>query len=110
MVVAGEAQIVYGTVAQVVEGKISQFYLLYSTAPLEFVIPCKIFDRLSLAQEYPVSVKSTGQIDEHFPNPRMNWDAALETSLGICASQPDEVPFKIYLIPGQLENFPLAHT
>ena len=30
MVVAGEAKIVYGTVAQVVEGKISQFYLLQS--------------------------------------------------------------------------------
>ena len=60
MVVTGEAQIVYGTVAQVVEGKISQFYLLHSTAPLEFVIPCKIIDRLSLAQEYSVGVKSTG--------------------------------------------------
>ena len=52
MVVAGEAQIVYGAVAQVVEGKVSQFCLLHSTAPLEFVIPCKIIDRLSLAQEY----------------------------------------------------------
>ncbi len=110
VVVAGEAQIVYGAVAQVVEGKVSQFCLLHSTAPLEFVIPCKIIDRLSPAQEYSVGVKSTGQIDEHFPNPRMNRDAALETSLGICASQPDEVPFKIYLIPGQLENFPLPHT
>ena len=50
MVVAGEAQIVYGTVTQVVEGKISQFYLLHSTAPLEFVIPCKIIDRLTIAQ------------------------------------------------------------
>ena len=29
MVVAGEAQIVYGTVTQVVEGKVSQFYLLH---------------------------------------------------------------------------------
>ena len=106
----GEAQIVYGTVAQVLEGKVTQSCLLYSTAPLEFVIPCKIFDRLSLVQEYPVSVKSTGQIDEHFPNPRMNRDAALETSLGICARQPYEVPFKINLIPGQLENFPLAHA
>ena len=110
MVVAGQAQIVYGTVAQVVEGKVTQFYLLHSTAPLEFVIPCKIIDRLSLAQEYSVSVKSTGQIDEHFPNPRMNRDASLETSLGICARQPYEVRFKIDLIPGQLENFPLAHT
>ena len=73
-------------------------------------IPCKIIDRLSLAQEYSVGVKSTGQIDEHFPNPRMNRYAALETSLGICASQTYEVPFKIDLIPGQLENFPLAHT
>ena len=52
VVVAGEAQIVYGAVAQVVEGKVSQFCLLHSTAPLEFVIPCKILDRLSLAQEY----------------------------------------------------------
>ena len=110
MVVAGEAQIVYGTVAQVVEGKVSQFYLLHSTAPLEFVIPCKIIDRLPSAQENSVSMKSTGQIDEHFPNPRMNRYAALETSLGICASQPYEVPFKIDLIPGQLENFPLAHA
>ena len=58
MVVAREAQVVDGTVAQVVEGKISQFYLLHSTAPLEFVIPCKIIDRLSLAQEYSVRVKS----------------------------------------------------
>ena len=56
MVVTGEAQIDYGTVAQVVEGKISQFYLLHSTASLEFVIPCKIIDRLSLAQEYSVLV------------------------------------------------------
>ena len=31
MVVAGEAKIVYGTVAQVVEGKVSQFCLLHST-------------------------------------------------------------------------------
>ena len=60
MVVAGDAQVVDGTVAQVVKGKISQFYLLHSTAPLEFVIPCKIIDRLSLAQEYSVGVKSTG--------------------------------------------------
>jgi len=67
VVVAGEAQIVYGAVAQVVEGKVSQFCLLHSTAPLEFVIPCKIIDRLSPAQEYSVGVKSTGQIDEHFP-------------------------------------------
>ena len=51
VVVAGEAQIVYGAVAQVVEGKVSQFCLLHSTAPLEFVIPCKILDRLSLAQK-----------------------------------------------------------
>ena len=58
MVVAGEAKIVYGTVAQVLEGKVPQFYLLHSTAPLEFVIPCKIIDRLSLAQEYLVRVKS----------------------------------------------------
>jgi hypothetical protein len=65
VVVFAEAQIVYGTVAQVLEGKVTQFYLLHSTAPLELVIPCKIIDRLSLAQEYPVSVKSTGQIDEH---------------------------------------------
>ena len=34
MVVAGEAQIVYGTVAQVVEGKVPQSWILYSTAPL----------------------------------------------------------------------------
>ena len=60
MVVAGEAKIVYGTVAQVVEGKVTQSCLLHSTAPLEFVIPCKIIDRLSLAQEYSVGVKSTG--------------------------------------------------
>ena len=40
VVVAGDAQIVYGTVAQVLEGKISQSHLLHSTAPLEFVIPC----------------------------------------------------------------------
>ena len=78
VVVAGEAQIVYAAVVQVLEGKISQFCLLHSTAPLEFVIPCKIIDRLYLAQEYSVGVKSTGQIDEHFSNPRMNWDAALE--------------------------------
>ena len=77
VVVSAEAQIVYGTVAQVVEGKVSQFCLLHSTAPLEFVIPCKIIDRLSLAQEYSVGVKSTGQIDEHFPNPRMNRYATL---------------------------------
>ena len=51
-VFAGEAKIVYGTVAQVLEGKISQFYLLHGTAPLESVIPCKIIDGLSLAQEY----------------------------------------------------------
>jgi hypothetical protein len=88
VVVAEEAQIVYGAVTQVLEGKISQFRLLHSTAPLEFVVPCKIIDRLSLAQEYSVGVKSTGQIDEHFSSPRMNRDAALETSLGICASQP----------------------
>ena len=110
MVVAGEAQIVYGAVAQVVEGKVSQFCLLHSTAPLEFVIPCKIIDGLSIAQEYSVGVKSTGQIDEHFPHPRVNRYAALWTILGICARQPYEVPFKIDLIPGQLENFPLAHT
>ena len=110
VVVAGEAQIVYGAVAQVVEGKVSQFCLLHSTAPLEFVIPCKILDRPPPAQKNSVGVKSTGQIVKHFPNPRMNRDSALETSLGICASQPYEVPFKIDLIPGQLENFPLAHT
>ena len=40
-------------------------------------IPCKIIDRLSLAQEYSVGVKSTGQIEEHFPNPRVNRYAAL---------------------------------
>ena len=51
VVVAGEAQIVYGAVAQVVEGKVTQSCLLHSTAPLEFVIPCKILDRLSLAQK-----------------------------------------------------------
>ena len=39
MVVAGEAQIVDGTVAQVLEGKVSQSCLLHGTAPLEFVIP-----------------------------------------------------------------------
>ena len=37
VVVAGEAQIVYGTVAQVVEGKVTQSCLLYSTAPLLFL-------------------------------------------------------------------------
>ena len=97
VVVAGEAQIVYGTVAQVVEGKVTQFYLLHSTAPLEFVIPCKIIDRLPPAQENSVRVKSTGQIDEHFPNPMVNRYAALWTILGICARQPYEVPFKIDL-------------
>ena len=79
-------------------------------APLEFVIPCKILDRLSLAQKNSVSVKSTGQIAEHFQNQRMNRDPSLQTILGICARQPYEVPFKIDLIPGQLENFPLAHA
>ena len=93
VVVSAEAQIVYGTVAQVVEGKVTQSCLLYSTAPLEFVIPCKILVRLSLAHEYSVDVKSTGQIDEHFPNTRMNWDAAFSTILGISARQPNEVPF-----------------
>ena len=34
VVVASDAQIVYGTVAQVMECKISQSCLLYSTAPL----------------------------------------------------------------------------
>ena len=77
MVVAVEAKIVYGAVAQFLEGKVSQFCILHSTAPLEFVIPYKIIDRLFPAQENSVSVKSTGQIDEHFPNPRMNRYAAL---------------------------------
>ena len=110
MVVAGDAQVVDGTVAQVVEGKVSQSCLLHGTAPLEFVVPCKILNRLSPAQEYSVRVKSTGQIDEHFPNPRMNRDPSLKTILGICARQPYEVPFKIDLVLSQLKNFPLAHT
>ena len=90
VVVAGEAQIVYGAVAQVVEGKVTQSCLLHSTAPLEFVIPCKILDRLSLAQKNSVSVKFTGQIAEHFQNQRMNRDPSLKTILGICARQPYE--------------------
>ena len=77
MVVAREAQVVDGTVAQVLEGKVSQSCLLHGTAPLEFVIPCIILDRLSIAQEYSVRVKSPRQIDEHFPNPGVNRYAAL---------------------------------
>ena len=38
MVVAGDAQIVDGTVAKVLEGKISQFFLLYRPVPLELVV------------------------------------------------------------------------
>ena len=90
MVVVGEAQIVYSAVAQVVEGKVTQSCLLHSTAPLEFVIPCKILDRLSLAQKNSVSVKSTWQIAEHFQNQRMNRDPSLKTILGICARQQYE--------------------
>ena len=46
VIIAGEAQIVDGTVTQVVEGKVSQSCLLHSTAPLEFVIPWKTFSFL----------------------------------------------------------------
>jgi hypothetical protein len=51
MVVAGESQIVYGTVALVMEVKDSQFYLLQSSAPLGLVIPQKIIYRLPPAEE-----------------------------------------------------------
>ena len=95
MVVACEAQIVDGTVTQVMKGKVSKFCLLYGPVPLELVVARKIIDRFALAQEYPVGVKSPGEIDKHFPDLRMNRDSSLETSLGFHARKSDDITLKI---------------